>query len=372
MKLTIKGLIAIACLSTLFFSSCTKTNDAKTSPVNAALESNKTALHNTLNTCDLSAKTPGDWWWADEDGSTSAVAASSRQAPASLPVNPKNYLRFTYLNAALAYTGLDAVLADPNTKYTLFAPNDQAFINAGFATIDDLLAVDKDALTQILLYHVVSGKVFAADVPLAVNTEVPSLQGASLFLTRKAMPAPNHKVSVDGAGVYIADIDLGNGVMHDINRVLMQPVGNIVETAIANPDFTYLVAAVVRASEGTTDVAAVLSGDGPFTLFAPTNQAFINAGFATIADINNADPDALAAILTYHVVAARVFSPDVKDGDMPVMLDGNSTTISRTGDIFFRDLAIKGSANTSPSMIGKRNIVATNGVIHVIDQVLLQ
>lgn len=363
-----KLLTTIAMLSTgaFLFTSCQKSSELSTPPVNKELEKNKQALHSTLLSNDLSSRAPGDWWWADEYSDVTAVNTARGEMKDTALLTS-----FTFLSAALEYTGLDDVLADPNTLYTVFAPSDKAFMNAGFATIDDLTALGVDALSNILLYHVVSGKVFSADIAVATNTEVASLQGASLFLTKKQNPLPNRKVLVNGCGVYIADVDLGNGVMHDINRVLIPPAGTVVDAAIANPDLSYLVAAVLRASQGSTDVAGVLSGDGPFTLFAPNNQAFINAGFATIDDINAADPDALAAILTYHVVAARVFACDVRDGDMPVMLDGNTTLIDVDENGPGRYLQVKGNSNTTGSYAYKRNLVSTNGVVHLIDQVLL-
>lgn len=158
-----------------------------------------------------------------------------------------------------------------------------------------------------------------------------------------------------------------NGVIHVINGVLMPPAGNLVQVAQADTNFSYLVAAVVRASQGSTNVAQVLSGSGPFTLFAPTNSAFRAAGFATINDINNADPNTLAAILTYHVVSGRVFSCDLQNGQQVNTLNGEALTINLSGS----GATVKGKTNSSASNIIKTNIVAKNGVIHVIDQVLL-
>lgn len=353
-------------LATFLFAACKKNSDVNAPVQNDAAIKNKALLHATLQS-DLSSQAPGQWWWADEYDDK-ATTSSFR---AAAPKDTSLLTSFTYLDSALKFTGLDAVLADPNTQYTLFAPSDQAFINAGFATIDDLIALGSDALTNILLYHVISGKVFSSDIAVATNTEVASLQGASLFITKKANPLPNRKVLVDGAGVYIADIDLGNGVMHDINRVLIPPAGTVVDLAIANPDLSYLVAAVIRASEGSTNVLEVLNGEGPFTLFAPNNQAFINAGFATIDDINNADPDVLASILTYHVVPARAFACDIKAGDVLTMLDTNTTNVQVDESGPGRYLEIKGNSNATGSYVYKRNSVATNGVVHLIDQVLL-
>lgn len=349
----------------LLITSCKKANDV-VSPDKKNLEQNKEKLHAVLLSNDLSSRAPGDWWWTDEYTSSNlASSAKSDMKDTALLTS------FTFLDSALKFTGLDDVLADPNTLYTVFAPSDKAFMNAGFPTIDDLTALGVDALSNILLYHVVSGKIFSTDIAVATNTPVTTLQGSTLYVTKKENPLPTRKVNVNGSGVYIADVDLGNGVMHDINRVLIPPAGTVVDAAIANPDLSYLVAAVLRASQGSTDVLGILNGEGPFTLFAPNNDAFIAAGFATIADIEAADPDALAAILTYHVTAGRVFACDVRKGNMPTMLDGHTTLIDVYESGPGRYLLIKGNNNASGFYIYKRNLVSTNGVVHLIDQVLL-
>jgi uncharacterized surface protein with fasciclin (FAS1) repeats len=155
-------------------------------------------------------------------------------------------------------------------------------------------------------------------------------------------------------------------VIHAINRVLMPATGTIVQTAISNPNLSLLVAAVLRASQGTTNVAAALSGAGPLTVFAPTNQAFINAGFADADAINAADPTTLTTILTYHVIAGRIFSSDLVNGETPATLNGETVTIELSNGA-----QVKGQSNSTPSNIIQTNILASNGVVHVIDQVLL-
>jgi len=122
----------------------------------------------------------------------------------------------------------------------------------------------------------------------------------------------------------------------------------------------------LKASQGATNVVGVLSGAGPFTVFAPTNQAFIKAGFADANAINAADPNALTSILTYHVIAGRIFSSDLTNGETPATVNGETVTISLSGGP-----TVKGKSNSSPSNIIATDIVATNGVVHVIDQVLL-
>lgn len=267
---------------------------------------------------------------------------------------------FSFLLAAATRAGLADELAGPG-PLTVFAPTNNAFRTAGFATQADVESADAAVLGAILTYHIIAGKVEAADVPVGPNAAVTVLSGGTVYTT-----VNSNGVFVNGVEVVTADVAASNGVIHVIEKVLIPPSGNIVETAVASADFTYLVAAVLRASEGATDVAAVLSGTGPFTVFAPTNQAFINAGFATIADIEAADPDDLAAILTYHVIAARVFSSDLTDGAMPATVNGGTVEIGLSGGA-----TVTGASNSTASNIVATDIMATNGVIHVIDQVLL-
>lgn len=270
-------------------------------------------------------------------------------------------VKFTYLSAALARTGLTSTLSTLSSSYTLFAPTDDAFKAAGFMTIQDVMKAPKEVLTPILLYHVIGAKVMAAQVPAGPNAAVTTLNGADAYVTSNS-----NGVFINGTPVIVADVKAANGVIHVIDNILMPPVGNIVATAVANPNFSYLVAAVLRASQGSTNVAALLSGDGPLTVFAPTNQAFINAGFATIADITAASPDALTPILAYHVVEGRVFSSDLTNNMSVPMYAGGNTTITLTGGP-----KIKGNGNAMAHNIIKTDVVTTNGVIHVIDGVLL-
>lgn len=271
-------------------------------------------------------------------------------------------VKFTYLAAALARTGLTSTLSTLNSNYTLFAPTDDAFKAAGFMTIQDVMKAPKEVLTPILLYHVIGAKILAAQVPAGPNAAVTTLNGATAYVTSNS-----NGVFINGTPVIVADVKAANGVIHVIDNVLMPPVGNIVATAVANPNFSYLVAAVLRASQGTTNVAALLSGDGPLTVFAPVNQAFIDAGFKTIADINAADPDFLTSILAYHVVAGRVFSSDLTNNMSVSMFAGGNTLITLNGGA-----RILGEGNgIDAHNIIKTDIVTTNGVIHVIDGVLL-
>jgi uncharacterized surface protein with fasciclin (FAS1) repeats len=263
---------------------------------------------------------------------------------------------FSLLEAAVIRAGLADTLNNLQ-NLTVFAPNNAAFTAAGL-TEAVINTTPVATLKAILRYHVLTSKVLAAGVPAGPNASVATLNGANIFLTKNA------KVFVNGVEVISADVNASNGVV--INRVLFPPPGNIVAIAAANPNLTYLVAAVTRASTSGTDVAAALSGAGPLTVFAPTNQAFIDAGFPTIASINAADANTLKNILLYHVIGARVFSSDLSEGLQPTTLGGGKVTITLAGGP-----KVKGIGNTVASGITATDIVATNGVIHLIDRVLL-
>lgn len=270
-----------------------------------------------------------------------------------------NNANFSLLKTAVVKANLATTL-NGTGPFTVFAPSDTAFSGSGI-TASVINTLTPSQLNTLLLYHTIPANIPAANVPAGPNAKVITASGDSVFVTKNA-----NGVFVNGIPVTQADIMASNGVIHAIARVLIPPIGNIVQVAQSDTTFSYLVAAVLRASQGSVNVAAVLSGPGPFTVFAPTNAAFRAAGFATVNDINNADPATLTSILTYHVIAARVFSSDLTQGAQPTTLNSEKLTISLTGGA-----TVKGNGNTVASNIIAANIMATNGVVHVIDRVLL-
>ena len=171
------------------------------------------------------------------------------------------------------------------------------------------------------------------------------------------------EVYVNDSKVLATDVQATNGLIHVIDKVLLPPTLNLVETAASyDNEFTVLLAAATKAG-----LADVLMGNGPYaqlTVFAPTDQAFINfLGVANaeeaIAAIDTLTADDLAPILLYHVVEGRVYSSDLASG--PV------TTLNGDFNLDLSDLSINGSVNLVPELL---NVQATNGVIHVINGVL--
>jgi uncharacterized surface protein with fasciclin (FAS1) repeats len=270
-----------------------------------------------------------------------------------------NGANFSLLEAAVVRAGLADTLANtPNL--TVFAPDNDAFTAAGLneAAIN---ALPIETLKAVLRYHVLTARVPSGSVPAGPNAEVTTYGGGKIFATRGTAG-----VFINGVKVKTADVSASNGVIHVVSRVLFPPSGNIVATAQANPNLSYLVEAVLRADASGTSISGALSAAGPLTVFAPTNQAFIDAGFPTIASIKAADPNTLKNILLYHVVAARVFSSDLTEGAQPTTAQGGKVTIKLAGGA-----KVRGASNTTDSNITITDIVTTNGVVHVIDKVLL-
>jgi len=266
----------------------------------------------------------------------------------------------TLLNSSLQKANLTSKF-DSAGSFTIFAPTNDAFAASKIdATLIGSLTADQ--IRNIVLYHTFNSKYLETDLPSGPNAKITTASGDSVFVTKNSSG-----VYLNGVKVQTTNLVLSNGVLQTVSKVLIPPVGNLVQSIIADTTFTYLAAAVVRASEGGVNVAAVLSNGGIYTVFAPTNQAFRDAGFATVNDINEADANVLASILTYHVLGGRVFSSDLTEGAQPITLEGGALTVSLLGGA-----TVKGTGNSTASNIVGTNIMASNGVIHVIDRVLLK
>ncbi len=254
--------------------------------------------------------------------------------------------RFNTLVAAVDAAGLVETLQGEG-PFTVFAPTDDAFAALPEGTVEALLG-DIPALTDILLYHVVPGNVLAEDVVSLTSAE--TVQGDNVMIR-----VMDGKVMVDGAEVIITDIQASNGVIHVIDSVILPPSQDITEIAIADGRFTTLVAAL-----GAADLVGTLQGDGPFTVFAPTDDAFAALPAGTV-DALLADIPTLTDILLYHVVSGEVFSSDV------VSLSSADTVQGQPVLINVED----GKVMINGAEVIITDIRATNGVIHVIDSVIL-
>lgn len=268
---------------------------------------------------------------------------------------------FSTLELAVGRASLAATLSGTG-PFTVFAPDNAAFAAAGIteAVLNSLTSAQVSA---ILLYHTIPAKILAADVPAGPNAKVVTAGGDSVFVTRNAAG-----VFVNGIQVTQANIEASNGVVHKVGRVINPPSGNIVATATA-AGLDSLVKAVLRATNGPggdPTLAGTLSS-ATLTVFAPTNAAFTSLLSAlSLTDINQIPMATLLAVLRYHVVGGRAFSSDLANGNL-AMLAGGNTTISLTSGA-----TIKGNGNgANASNITATNIMCRNGVVHLIDRVLL-
>ncbi len=266
---------------------------------------------------------------------------------------------FSYLEAAVLRAGLADTLKTQGL--TVFAPTNAAFVAAGFPTEAAITAADVNVLKAVLRYHVLTSIVKAADVPAGPNAEVTTYGGGKIFATRNASG-----VFINGIKVDQADLSAKNGVIHVINKVLLPPAANIAGVAIANPNFARLVQALTK-----TGLVPAVNGADVRTVFAPTNAAFVTAGFdsTAIANADAATVTALSDVLKFHVLNGRAFSSDITNGGTAAtLLTGKSITFAING----ASITAKGAGNgTNSALISPANIMATNGVIHVIDRVLL-
>lgn len=254
------------------------------------------------------------------------------------------------LAAALAHVNLIPAL-QAEGPFTVFAPTDAAFTAAGI----DLSTFDTDeenqTLADILQYHVYAGAVDAANVTDGMTATM--LNGDDVTFT-----VNNGTVTVGGATVTTADVMASNGIIHVIDTVLIPPadLDDIPTIATNSGVHTALVAALAHAN-----LVSTLQGDGPFTVFAPTDDAFTAAGI----DLSTFDTDeenaTLADILTYHVLAGDVASSAVTDGLEVTMLNGDNASFTVTNGT----VMIEGATVTTA------DVTASNGVIHIIDTVLI-
>ena len=287
---------------------------------------------------------------ADVDTSNGIIHVIDKVlTPTSTPNDLPRTAQCTGIHNSLVAAVIQAELLETlqgDGPFTLFAPTDQAFADAGI----DLASLDtpegKTALTDILLYHVVPGAVPASAVTECMSAD--AVNGQPLAFT------VGTGVMVNGANVTIADVNTSNGIIHVIDKVLSpsDTPNDLPRTAQCTGIHNSLVAAVIQA-----ELLETLQGDGPFTLFAPTDQAFADAGIDLATLDTPEGKAALADILLYHVHAGSVQVSNITEGMMLQMVNGDNTTLSLTTGINGANITLA-------------DVMTSNGIIHVIDAVL--
>lgn len=285
---------------------------------------------------------------SDDDDDAPAMPKDIATTAASDP-------QFSTLVVALTKANLVSVLQGDG-PFTVFAPTNTAFnallSDLGASSLDDLSA---EALTPILLNHVVAGSYKSTDLTTGyvktANASGPDDNAIDVLVEVSGGVKLNKSINVTRA-----DIQASNGVIHVIDKVILPT--DVVDIALNNSNFTSLVGALSSASG---DLVNVLKGDGPFTVFAPTNEAF-----EEIADVaSQLTEDELAEVLKYHVVSGNVLSSDLTNGMVVTTLAGTFTV-----NISGSSVTLTDESGATVNVIAT-NVQGTNGVVHVIDKVLL-
>jgi len=308
------------------------------------------------NTDDGSCVLPGDMCDDGDDATVNDMVGEDCMCagiPATVVDIVVNSEDHTLLEAAVIAAGLVEALSAEG-PFTVFAPTDAAItalVEALEITAEDLLALPN--LGEILQYHVLAGAAMSGD--LTDGQEIETLLGENVTVTINA-----EGVFVNDAQVTAADIEAGNGVVHVIDAVLLPSApetNTVVDVIVNSEDHTLLEAAVIEAG-----LVGVLSAEGPFTVFAPTDSAItvLVAALEITAEDLLALPN-LSDILKYHVVAGAAMSGDLTDGqEIETLLGSNVTVTINAEGVFIND-----------AQVTVADIEADNGVVHVIDAVLL-
>lgn len=265
--------------------------------------------------------------------------------------------RFTTLVSALQRTGLDVVLSDENADFTVFAPTNDAFDALGV----DLSTLTDDQLEEILLYHVFGGSFISAQISEgktylnSASNNGPNDRALTVYIERNGSTIMVNDV----ATITNADIGAENGVIHVINQVLM-PL-DVVGHIMANDDFNELVAAIGNASG---DLASTLgSASEVYTVFAPVNSAFTEIS----STLSGLTADQVADVLTYHVIAGtNGVSTGLSNGQTIMTVQGENITVN----IVDNTVTIT-DANGDAATVLLADVQGTNGVVHIIDKVLI-
>lgn len=276
------------------------------------------------------------------------------QEPKTLIETAKAAGRFQTLLTAVEAAGLAETLSGKG-PFTIFAPTDEAFAALPAGTLDMLLKKEnRELLRTVLSYHVVAGSVMAKDAAAVAK------KGGSVTTVagqRLTVQTPKTGVKIGEGTVLQADIVCSNGVIHVMDRVLLPSLQNVIELAVAAGQFKTLAKAIETAS-----LVEALTAPGPFTVFAPNDAAFAALPAGTVEGLLKPESrDQLVAILKLHVVSGRMFADQVVAAKTLTTLQGKTLEV----------VAGEEGVTVGGAKVLKTDLQARNGVIHVIDRVLL-
>jgi uncharacterized surface protein with fasciclin (FAS1) repeats len=255
---------------------------------------------------------------------------------------------FSVLAQVLQLTSLLEGQDSDETRTTLFAPTDNAFLAVPEDILESLVAAPQK-LTDALLYHVAEGRTFSSD--LSDQLEITTAQGETAIITLNTEGA-----FINDAQIILTDFFTGNGIIHVIDAVLLPAPTTVMDVVIRSEDHT-----VLQIALDTANLSSTLQADGTYTLFAPTDAAFAELPTETLNALLSEPEGQLTDILLYHVLDSEVLSTDLSDGLTATTLNGTDITVTIDDDNVFINNA----------QVIAADIVTENGIVHVIDVVLL-
>ncbi|MGF6928292.1 putative surface protein with fasciclin (FAS1) repeats [Chitinophaga sp. W2I13] len=282
-----------------------------------------------------------------------------------------NKFNFSAFSTALSRTRYRTTLAGPG-PYTVMIPDNNAFSKAGYSTDQSVLVEDGTILGNLVSYHVVNGVWELNKLPFKFNQEIAAITGAKMFVTRW-VKGTDTLLTINGTPLLAYNLPASNGVIQVLDNVLQPLVHKTLSDAISSDTtLTFLNVALQQAG-----MKQLLTTGNTYTFFAPSNTAFRSAGFSSADSINATDPAVLRELLQYHLFSGRKFIYDyiLTTGDSnqteQAMLNGNNVKIGllKSG-VKYTGISITGPGNTAAAQVKKANVMAGNGVLHIIDQVL--
>ena len=276
---------------------------------------------------------------------------------------------FSTLEGAAILGGVAVTLSnkntgDPNGNFTVFAPNNAAFARLGLVDEGSLAALQTSFLTTTLLYHVSNGNLAGSSINAGGSST------SAIGVPRRFIVRGSDKY-INGSKILATDVSASNGTVHVIDKVMIASGVNIVQTAILlqtakvfkNPELTFLVAAVVKSG-----LAGALSDpNANFTIYAPTDAAFKAAGFPTVQSVSDAPAATLAAVLLNHAISGGKFTSE-QTSTTAMTAGGGMLTYSPFSNGTF---TVKSNGITTPANMVIPDVQCSNGIVHVIDRVLL-
>lgn len=275
-------------------------------------------------------------------------------------------------SAALSYTHFSDTLLQTG-PYTVLVPNNTAFNASGYSGVVDVEGTSNVLMDQIIAYHILGGTYYFNELPFSFNQEVSTLHGDKMYVTHWIKDGDTI-ITINGTSVTTSNILTSNGLIQVISAVLNPPIyQNIHQALEADTALTFFNEAM-----NVTGLNDSIGASGVYTVFAPTNNAFRALGFPTIDSILATSPAVLDGILNYQILNGRrfiydyVLSTDDSGVGVQTMLDGSSVSVTlvSSGPGTYSGITLQGAGNTSASNLVKSNILAGNGVVHEIDQVL--